>query len=355
MTIASQITDVLRRVDMTGSGHVLTISQTYRTSVEDLWDACTTPERLERWFEAVEGDLHRGGRYRLADSGTEGTIEQCDAPRSLGITWEYGDDISRVLLSIDETDAGAASLTIRHLGDNNEHWQAYGPAAGGSGWDTSLLGLALHLENDPPMSHLVDLMASDDGAQFLRATGAAWAAAHEAADADVEDAAVRAERAIERNIALWSAGEDPHDSLIRAEITHRFDATPEEVFDAWLDADLVSRWMSSTLKTSAPGTELLTVEIDARVGGAFRFIDSRDPDQDGPTGTYLEIDRPRRLSFTWLPEEGEHSIVTIHIRRDDDGAILTLVHEMEAKWEEYLDDTRRAWTRMTEQIELLLR
>mgnify|MGYP003753663377 CR=1 FL=1 len=133
MTIANQIADVLRRVDMIGSGHVITISQTYRATAEDLWDACTGPERLERWFEPIEGDLHRGGRYRLTDSCTEGTIEQCDAPRSLGITWEYEDDDSRVLLSIDETDLGTATLTIRHLGDNSEHWQTYGPAAGGSG------------------------------------------------------------------------------------------------------------------------------------------------------------------------------------------------------------------------------
>jgi uncharacterized protein YndB with AHSA1/START domain len=208
MTIAAQIADVLRRVEVTDSGHVVTISQTYRTSVDDLWNACTTPERLERWFEPVEGDLQPGGRYRLTESGTEGTIEQCEAPRSLSITWEYGEDVSRVLVSIDEAETGTATLTIRHLGDNNEDWQTYGPAAGGSGWDTSLLGLALHLQNDPPMSDIVDLMASDDGAQFLRATGAAWRAAHEAAGAEAEDAGERAERAIEQNVQLWSASDD---------------------------------------------------------------------------------------------------------------------------------------------------
>jgi len=58
------------------------------------------------------------------------------------------------------------------------------------------------------MSELVELMASEGGVEFLRTTGVAWAASHEEAGADAEDARAKAERAIEGNIRLWSAGDD---------------------------------------------------------------------------------------------------------------------------------------------------
>src|SRR5690606_16317029 len=44
---------------------VVTISQAFDTDVEDLWQACTTAERLARWFAPVSGDLRLGGRYRI--------------------------------------------------------------------------------------------------------------------------------------------------------------------------------------------------------------------------------------------------------------------------------------------------
>jgi hypothetical protein len=32
---------------------VVTVSQTYDTNAEDLWDACTNAERIPRWFLPV--------------------------------------------------------------------------------------------------------------------------------------------------------------------------------------------------------------------------------------------------------------------------------------------------------------
>ena len=52
----------------------------YDTTVTDLWEAITTPERLVRWFLPVEGDLKPGGRYQLKGNAG-GTISRCDASR----------------------------------------------------------------------------------------------------------------------------------------------------------------------------------------------------------------------------------------------------------------------------------
>ena len=71
MNIASQINEVLRHVEFDDERNVITLTQTFPTTPDDLWDACTNPDRLARWFEPLTGDLRRGGRYRLLDSGTE--------------------------------------------------------------------------------------------------------------------------------------------------------------------------------------------------------------------------------------------------------------------------------------------
>ncbi|MFK3980561.1 SRPBCC domain-containing protein [Micromonospora sp. NPDC050397] len=146
---------------------------------------------------------------------------------------------------------------------------------------------------------------------------------------------------------------EPSERIV-ARVTHDFTVSPETVFDAWLDAKLVRQWMAASIAESAPGTEMRTVSIDARVGGTFTFTDSRDEDETGPTGTYLQIDRPRRLAFTWLPEPGEHSVVTIDIEPTSTGCTLTLVHEMEPTWADYLDQTTAAWVRMANHIDRML-
>jgi len=138
--------------------------------------------------------------------------------------------------------------------------------------------------------------------------------------------------------------------LIIARVVHDFTVAPETVFDAWLDPDLVRRWMADSIAESIPGVEMRIVEIDPRVGGTFTFTDSRDEDETGPTGTYLEIDRPRRLVFTWHPEPGEHSVVTIEITPTEAGCTLTLTHEMEPRWADYVDRTGAAWSRMADHI-----
>src|SRR5688500_3101682 len=69
--------------------------RTYDTTVEDLWEAVTTRERLARWFLPLEGDLEVGGRYQLVGNAG-GTITRCDPPEALDLTWEFGGGMSWV-------------------------------------------------------------------------------------------------------------------------------------------------------------------------------------------------------------------------------------------------------------------
>src|SRR5205823_4790522 len=90
--VTQQINAVRREVGTraldAGEARTVTISQSYRTTVEDLWDACTNPERIPRWFLPISGDLRLHGRYEL-EGNAAGTIERCDPPRSFSATWEF--------------------------------------------------------------------------------------------------------------------------------------------------------------------------------------------------------------------------------------------------------------------------
>jgi adenylate cyclase len=84
-------------------------------------------------------------------------------------------------------------------------------------------------------------------------------------------------------------------TTLRRQLTlrHLFSATPQAVFDAWLDPESLREWM-------CPG-ELTVgdVQVDARTGGAFRLVMRGQAGEVVHTGEYREICPPERLMFTW--------------------------------------------------------
>jgi uncharacterized protein YndB with AHSA1/START domain len=172
----------------------------YDTTVEDLWEATTTPERLARWFLPVEGDLRLGGRYQLKGNAG-GTITRCDPPEALDLTWEFGGGTSWVNLRL-APEGQKARLMLEHIahtdGIGEEHLKQYGPGATGVGWDLGLHGLKQHLANpevaDPAAFEAWTL--STEGKAFIRTCGEAWGEAHIASGANPEEARAQAERTI---------------------------------------------------------------------------------------------------------------------------------------------------------------
>ena len=125
---------------------MIVAERSYPTSADDVWDALTSPERLPRWFMPISGDLELGGRYQL-EGNAGGTIDTCDPPKHLGVTWEFGGSVGWVDVYV----AGAGddtTLRLEHVGlvdDFDDKWDEFGPGAVGVGWDLSLLGLGEHL------------------------------------------------------------------------------------------------------------------------------------------------------------------------------------------------------------------
>jgi uncharacterized protein YndB with AHSA1/START domain len=121
--------------------------------------------------------------------------------------------------------------------------------------------------------------------------------------------------------------------------THRYEAAPETVFDAWLDPKIAGRFLFAT-----PTGHMIRAEIDPRVGGLFNFTDRR-PDMGDVehVGSYLEIDRPRRLVFDFaVPAyDPTKTVVTIEIVPSGSGCELTLTHD--GVFEQYVTRTRQGW------------
>lgn len=129
MNIAGEINEVIRRITTSGDSHQVVLERAFDTEAADLWDACTSPERLSRWFEPVRGDLVLGGRYTLTTSGTEGDILRCEPGRHLAITWEYQGDVSRVDVDLIPAAKERTVLRVTHHVPPGDHWETYGPAA----------------------------------------------------------------------------------------------------------------------------------------------------------------------------------------------------------------------------------
>ena len=188
-----------RRTLEAGEAHVVTVSQAYDTTVEDLWDCCTNAERLPRWFLPVTGELRVGGRYQL-EGNAGGEILECEPPHRLAATWEYGDAVSWIEVAVTPEGDGAR-VTLEHLARPDEHWGQFGPGAVGIGWDLAVVGLTLHLETGVPVdaAEVQAWTISPDGLRFMTDAGTAWGEADAARGEDPE-VARRGRRAHHRRV-----------------------------------------------------------------------------------------------------------------------------------------------------------
>jgi uncharacterized protein YndB with AHSA1/START domain len=87
-------------------------------------------------------------------------------------------------------------------------------------------------------------------------------------------------------------------------LTRLIDATPEQVYRAWTEPDLITQWFTP------PPWKTVRAEVDVRPGGTSLVV-MRGPDgTEVPNrGVYLEVVKNRKLVFTdaytsaWEPSE----------------------------------------------------
>jgi uncharacterized protein YndB with AHSA1/START domain len=126
------------------------------------------------------------------------------------------------------------------------------------------------------------------------------------------------------NFVTSSPGQDP------VKVEGYFAASPERVYNAWTDPDVIVKWFGTHPNT------LVSAEVDLSVGGAWRFVSEAGPEKTvSLEGHYREIDPPARLVFSWAHvvahESGERqstpeSLVEIDFEPKGSGTMVRLVH-----------------------------
>ena len=148
------------------------------------------------------------------------------------------------------------------------------------------------------------------------------------------------------------------ESTTSLRISRVINADTETVFRAWTQPDHMQKW-------ACPGDATVEdVEIDFRVGGAYRIRMKGEEGNWTAVGVYREIDPPKRLVYTWDWEEKEvkmsvhdrlgsadETVVTVEFRAQGDATEVVLTHELfpneEAReghhmgWEGSLDKLER--------------
>ena len=130
-------------------------------------------------------------------------------------------------------------------------------------------------------------------------------------------------------------------------LVHTLQAPPQEVFKAWTDPGMLNRWMS------ASGGGTASWEVDARVGGRYRFeMKTPDGQVHVTSGVYHELEPGRRLVQSWVyegphtPFMGHETLLTVELRELEPGLTeLTLRHERLPS-EAYRDSVTGGWTEL---------
>jgi uncharacterized protein YndB with AHSA1/START domain len=133
-------------------------------------------------------------------------------------------------------------------------------------------------------------------------------------------------------------------------LKRRLAAPPEKVYAAWTQPAQLVKWFGPD---SGP---VLRAETDVRVGGRFHVVfRTEDGEEHDVSGTYQEVVLNQKLKFTWqwitLPER--QSLVTILIKPEGEGSMLTLIHEQFFD-EAARDGHERGWTGCLDKLERLV-
>lgn len=297
--------------------------------IERVWAYLTESELRGKWFASGEMQMRVGSKFELLFQHAnlshektpppkyaemacgvtgQGEITQCEPPRLLAFTSHFGPSESEVIFELSPRgDEVLLVLTHRRLGTKDE-------MSGVSGGWHSHLGI------------LEDQLAGREPRPFWTTHGK-----------------------LEKEYEQRFVDALPYVAPIEVRVTRRFSASPERVFDAWLDAEIMQKWMFGP---AVRDEEIVRLAIDARVDGKFSFLVRRQGVEFDHVGRYLEIDRPRRLAFTWgiAGESVDESRVVIEIVPEGGGCELTLTHAMDPKWAEYAERTTAGWSKMLDML-----
>jgi len=130
-------------------------------------------------------------------------------------------------------------------------------------------------------------------------------------------------------------------------LKRRLNAPPEKVFAAWTEPKKIVKWFGPDVGP------VKQASADVRVGGRYAVeFRTEDGEQHHVSGVYREVVPNQKLVFAWawrtMPER--ESLVTVLIKPDGRGSILTLIHEQFFD-EAARDRHRQGWTGCLDKLE----
>lgn len=133
-------------------------------------------------------------------------------------------------------------------------------------------------------------------------------------------------------------------------IKKRFNKPPARVYSAWTRPEELMKWMGP--KDAAA----VEAEADARVGGRYHIMmKTKDGEEHNVAGVYRELVPNEKIVFTWAwrTTPDRESLVTIALKADGEGTIMTFTHE------QFFDEAARdrhnqGWTTCFENLETYL-
>ncbi|CAM4237652.1 ATPase [Bacillus manliponensis] len=144
-------------------------------------------------------------------------------------------------------------------------------------------------------------------------------------------------------------------SITTLTMKRNFDVAPERVFDAWLNPEMMRKWLF-TLE----GTNKVTKNAP-QVGGTWEIVDHRGGKDYRAIGEYIEIDFPNKLVFTFkMPQFSEsEDTITVEMKEISGGCEMKFSQHIivphEENWTEadiekvlgeYHDGSEHGWNLM---------
>jgi uncharacterized protein YndB with AHSA1/START domain len=126
-----------------GARGAVRVEDVYDTDIDDLWEACTNPERLERWIAKVSGSLQIGGSIHAVFTSTwtgRGRIDACEQPHHLLLTMESDTPDETQIEAWLTAEGTGTRLVVEERGLPLERLPLHG-----SGWQAHLEDLARSL------------------------------------------------------------------------------------------------------------------------------------------------------------------------------------------------------------------
>lgn len=137
--------------------------------------------------------------------------------------------------------------------------------------------------------------------------------------------------------------------VVRIERT--FNASAEDVFDAWTSEEVIRRWF-----IPGDGWQEPSAEVDLRVGGMIRVV-MRDPDGEPVRagGEFTLIERPHRLAYTWTFDDDPSNQQMIEMEfTERDGATTVVFVNSDISEERRRDAQYDGWSRCFDEFERAL-